>query len=69
MAQRANEEPKQEDFHDSHNVPAKEEQAKPSKPAGSKHTAKEEQAIRDAHFKENGVKADGTGGKVPGSES
>lgn len=26
------------------------------------------QAIRDAHFLENGVKADGTGGTVPESE-
>lgn len=31
-------------------------------------TAKDQQAARDAHFKENGVKADGTGGKVPESE-
>lgn len=30
--------------------------------------AKERQEIRDAHFKENGVKADLTGGKVPGEE-
>ena len=31
--------------------------------------AKEDQAVRDAHFFEDGVKADGTGGKEPESDA
>lgn len=33
-----------------------------------KDSSKKDQAVRDAHYHENGVKADGTGGTPPESE-
>lgn len=71
--------------HDRHEVPSADEEFDSSADNGqsqeeSKPTekakfswpgkdAKEQQKIRDAHFLENGVKADGTGGKAPEEEA
>lgn len=51
-----------QDIHERHQAPAK--PTKPAKPAKDL-TPKQAQAIRDAHYYENGVKADGTGGTPP----
>lgn len=68
----------EQDIHDRHPDPNTEGESKASAAPEKSNSktkfnwpgkdAKEQQAARDAHFKENGVGADLTGGKVPGEE-
>ncbi len=57
------------DIHDRHDEPRDGEEFDTNPEAKPQRSAKEAQAIRDAHFKENGVKADGTVPKQEESES
>lgn len=72
MARKPEDQPN--DVHDDHATPPAgtgeqyEPDDKPKKDEKPKKDTKSAQAVRDAHFAENGVKADGTGGKMPGSE-
>lgn len=75
---------KDNNIHDRHETPRHDEnfdtappspeQSAPTKPSAKSQfswpgkNTKEQQSVRDAHFKENGVKADLTGGVVPESE-
>lgn len=61
----------QQDIHDRHPDPDVSNEAAPAKPSKKPKFSwpgEDPQAVRDSFYKENGVKADLTGGKVPGEE-
>lgn len=57
-----------DDVHNRHQVPSRDNKAAAETKAESKPVKLTAQQRRDAHFYENGVKADGTGGKEPALE-